>query len=380
MTLNRRYFLFGSLAAASQPRVRAAARRRIVIALLDGFSPEYLERSDMPNLKRMCRQGAFKIGNGVIPSVTNVNNASLVTGSFPSEHGITTNYYYDRETKNSVEMESSDYLLRPTILEKARKLGKRTALVTSKDKVRTLCGRGADVLISAEKPEAKWLAAVGKQENMYSADVNYWTFRAARHALASENVDVMYLSTTDYMMHTYPPEHEQSLQHLHTVDKLLADILDDHPKLEIYLTADHGMNAKTEAIDPSRILAAKSIASESIPIIRDKHKTHHQNLGGACDVYLANAKDFSKAFDILKGTDGIEEIYDAKAAAKLFHLHPGGSATSSCSRVNTWRLENSHKPMRRQRFARMDRGTKRKCRSSSSTARWISTPTTTTWI
>ena len=323
VTSNRRYFLFGSLAATSLPRLRAAARRRIVIALLDGFGPEYLERSDMPNLKRMCRGGAFKIGDCVIPSVTNVNNASLVTGSFPSEHGITTNYYHNRETNKSVEMESADYLLRPTVFEKAKSLGKRSALVTSKDKVSTLCGRGADLVISAEKPEAKWLDAVGKQENMYSPDVNYWTFRAAWHALASENIDLLYLSTTDYMMHTYPPEHEQSLQHLHELDKLLAEILNDHPKLEIYLTADHGMNAKTEAIDPSRILAAKSIASESIPIIRDKHKTHHQNLGGACYVYLANSRDFRQAFDILKSTQGVEEIYDTQSAARLFHLHRG---------------------------------------------------------
>jgi phosphonoacetate hydrolase len=323
MMLDRRYFLFGSLAAAPLPRLRAAAKRRVLIALLDGFGPEYLDRSDMPNLKRIGQGGALKIGSGVIPSVTNVNNASLVTGSFPSEHGITTNYYHDRKTNTSIEMESAEYLLRPTVFEKAKSIGKRTALVTSKDKVRTLCGRGADLLVSAEKPEAKWLAAAGKQENMYSAAVNYWTFRAARHVLASENIDLMYLSTTDYMMHTYPPQNEQSLEHLHTLDKLLGQMIDDHPKLEIYLTADHGMNPKTEAIDPSRVLAAKSIGSESIPIIRDKHKTHHQNLGGACYVYLADIKDTSKALDILKGTEGVEEIYDAKSAAKLFHLHPG---------------------------------------------------------
>jgi phosphonoacetate hydrolase len=323
LELKRRYFLFGSLGAALPQPLRAVPRRRILIALLDGFGPGYLESSDMPNLKRICREGAFRTGSGVIPSVTNVNNASLVTGSFPSEHGITTNYYHDRETKRSVEMESANYLLRPTVFEKARALGRRTALVTSKDKVRTLCGRGAGLMVSAEKPEAKWLAVAGKQENMYSPGVNYWIFRAARRVLQSQDIDLMYLSTTDYMMHTYPPGHEESQQHLHTLDKLLADILDDHPKLELYLTADHGMNAKTLAIDPSRILAAKSIASESIPIIRDKHKTHHQNLGGSCYVYLADPKHLERALDTFKAADGVEEVYDSKTAAGLFHLHPG---------------------------------------------------------
>jgi phosphonoacetate hydrolase len=108
---------------------------------VDGFGPEYLEKSDMPNLKRLGREGGHKIGASVIPSVTNVNNASLVTASFPKDHGITTNYQYDRKTDRFSEMESSEFLLRPTIFEKARKLGLRTALVTSKDKVRTLCAR-----------------------------------------------------------------------------------------------------------------------------------------------------------------------------------------------------------------------------------------------
>ncbi len=318
-TVNRRYFLFGSL-AAPLTYVRAAARRKVLIILIDGFGPEYVERSDMPNLKRMNREGTFKIGKAVIPSVTNVNNASLVTGSFPSEHGVTTNFYYDRDTKKSVEMESSDFLLRPTVFERFGRIGWKTALVTSKDKVRTLCGRGADLLVSAERPEKEWIGIAGKQENMYTADVNYWTFRATRHALQSKGVDLLYLSTTDYMMHTYAPEQEQSLAHLHTLDKMLGDIVSDHPKLEVLLTADHGMNAKNTAIDPSLVLAAKSIRSEAIPIIRDKHKVHHQDLGGSCYVYLERQSDFQRAFDILQSTPGVEEVYGAKKAAEVFHL------------------------------------------------------------
>jgi len=320
--LHRRHFLFGSLAAALPSRGRAAARRKILIVLVDGFGPDYLERSDMPNLKRMGRGGGFKIGKSVIPSVTNVNNASVVTGSFPKDHGITTNYQFDRATGKSFEMESSEFVLRPTIFERARRLGLRTALVTTKDKVRTLCSRGTDVAISAEHPDSAMIGVAGKQESMYTAEVNYWTLRAARHLLKNGGIDLMYLSTTDYMMHTYAPEEEPSLRHLATLDKMLAEIVDDNPKIELYLTADHGMNAKTEAVDLARVLKAKSIDAEAVPIIRDAHTVHHQNLGGACYVYLARSTDLPKAIEILKATAGIEEVYDAKAAAKLFQLHP----------------------------------------------------------
>ena len=320
--IRRRHFLFGALAAALPPCAVAAPRRKILIVLVDGFGPDYLERSEMPNLKRICRDGGFKIGKSVIPSVTNVNNASLVTASFPKDHGITTNFHFDRATGKSFEMESSKFLLRPTIFERARRIGWRTALVTSKDKVRTLCARGADLSVSAEKPESAMIDVIGKQESMYSPDVNFWTFRAARHLLKTGNVDLLYLSTTDYMMHTYAPEEEPSLRHLATLDKMLADIVDDHPKIELYMTADHGMNAKTEAVDLALALKSKSIEAEAVPIIRDKHVTHHQNLGGACYVYLKRIADLGKSIEALKATAGIEEVYDAKTAAKLFHLHP----------------------------------------------------------
>ena len=319
--MTRRHFMFASLAATALGQSRHPGRK-IVIVLVDGFGMDYLEASDMPNLKRIGKEGGLKAGRCVIPSVTNVNNASLVTGSFPIEHGITTNYHYDRRTKTSSEMESAEFLLKPTIFEKAKKFGLRTALVSSKDKVRTLCSRGADIVVSAEKPESEWIQRIGQKEKMYSADVNYWTFRAARLILKSDSVDLMYISTTDYMMHTYGPEESPSLEHLHRLDKMLADIVDDHPRIEIYLTADHGMNAKREGINPALILREKSILSEAIPIIRDAHRTHHSNLGGACYVYLDRISDKSRAIEILTQTEGVEEVFDSKRAAGEFHLYP----------------------------------------------------------
>ena len=319
--MTRRSFCSLSLGTVAFGQTRPSGRK-ILIILVDGFGMEYLNASDMPNLKRMGREGGLKAGSSVIPSVTNVNNASVVTGSFPSEHGITTNYHYDRRTKTASEMESADFLLKPTIFEKAKKLGLRTALVSSKDKVKTLCSRGCDIVVSAEKPEPGWIQRIGPKEAMYSVGVNYWTFRAARQILKTESVDLMYLSTTDYMMHTYAPEEAPSLEHLHRIDKLLADIVDDHPRIEVYLTADHAMNAKREGLNPALILRAKSIQAEAIPIIRDAHKTHHNNLGGACYVYLERMSDKAKAIEVLTQTEGVEQVFDAKTAASEFHLHP----------------------------------------------------------
>ncbi len=321
--MRRRYFLFGALNASTARWGRAAARRKIVVALFDGFGPDYVERSDMPMLRKVAQAGGAKTVKGMIPSVTNVNNASLATGCFPDEHGITTNFYYDPATGQAEEMKSPRFLLRPTILEKARQRGWKTAIVSSKDKVRTLCSEGADIAVSAEKPEPAWLAVAGPQESMYSAAVNYWSLLAARHILKREGVDLLYLSTTDYMMHTYAPDEGPSLEHLHTLDKMLGELLDDHAKLELYLTADHGMNAKTDALDPLRLLQAEGIAAAAAPIISDNHKVHHQDLGGSYYLYLQKPGDATRAIELLRATPEVEEAYPRGEAARQFRLLSG---------------------------------------------------------
>jgi phosphonoacetate hydrolase len=67
---------------------------------------------------------------------------------------------------------------------------------------------------------------------------------------------------------------------------------------------------------------ANAIDAEMVPIIRDKHKTHHQNLGGSAYVFLERAAELSEAFEILKNTPGVEAVHHAAAAARIFHLHP----------------------------------------------------------
>ena len=307
------------LAALSKPE-RWAQERKVLFACLDGFGPDYLAASEMPNLKEMIRSGLYVEGTGIIPSLTNVNNASILTGAFPREHGITGNYYYDRATGEGTFMESAEFLLRPTLFETARSLGIRTAFVTSKEKLIFL-SRGADFAVAGENPDSEMAAAIGPARDVYSPDINYWSLRAARHFLGQGDCQLVYLATTDYMMHTYPPEDERSQAHLRTLDEHLGRILNDHANLEVYLTADHGMSPKSEAIDIGRVIAEHGIQGEAVPIIRDRYVVHHSNLGGACYVYLNDEADVERAFELLGGLGGVEEIYRRREAAERFELH-----------------------------------------------------------
>ena len=316
--MRRRYFLLGPMLAA---RAKAAPQRLVAIMLVDGFGLEYFERSDMPNLKRLATEGLFHAAKGMIPSVTNVNNASVVTGCFPEDHGITANFWRKPDTREWSEMDTADLLLRPTLFERWRSRGRKTAIVSAKAKIWSLCGRGADIQFCAEKPSAAAVADVGPKPDMYSPASNYWTMQAALHAVR-QKVDLLYISTTDYMMHTYPPEDARSLEHLHRLDAFIGDLVNASPRMEFYLTADHGMTAMREAVDIDRVLVRNSIEGETVPIIRDKHRVHHQNLGGSGYIMLKNQADARRAADVLRNTEGVEEVYLRPEAARLFRLAP----------------------------------------------------------
>src|SRR5687768_13971812 len=71
----------------------------IVVICLDGCANEYLDaaliRGRMPNLSRMILGGWRGLARAAMPTFTNVNNTSIVTGRPPSVHGIGGNFFYD---------------------------------------------------------------------------------------------------------------------------------------------------------------------------------------------------------------------------------------------------------------------------------------------
>jgi phosphonoacetate hydrolase len=249
-----------------------------------------------------------------------VNNVSIITGVYPKLHGITSNYYLDTETGEEMFMESSDFLSHPTVLERARDLGMSTALLTSKKKLLHLLNTGADYSLAAEDPDQDMVKKLGPPSDIYSPGINLWLFKALSLILQERDPDVAYCSTTDGMMHRHSPQAEESRKHVQGLDRILGRILDDNPDREVYLTADHGMSAKSLGIDIEKALALHGIRARAIPIIKDRYIVHHQNLGGAAYVYLSDSNQIDEAIDTLRGQTGIEEVYGRAETAERFGL------------------------------------------------------------
>jgi len=311
--------------------------RKVLVVCLDGCDPEYIATSPTPALDRIEKEGYRVLGRSVVPAVTNVNNTSIITGAFPREHGITTNFWYDPKKGTGVYMEDHRFLLCPTLLERAAAVGLSAVLLTSKKKLLYLlagveadpyepgsagAGRGRVQALTAEEPPAALVERLGPAPGIYSADINLWLLRAAREVIRQSDPDVMYVSTTDYVQHKYAPGHEVAVEHTSGMDALIGEIIEENPDREVYVTADHGMRQMELGVDLAKIFKEAGIEAVFQPIIKDRYTVHHNNLAGIAYLYFNRESDQSKALEALKGVPEVEEVYAREEAASLFGLHP----------------------------------------------------------
>ena len=258
-----------------------------VVICVDGLDPEYLDACETPNLTRLGGMGFLKTGQCMMPSVTNVNNVSLVTAAYPDTHGISSNYRLVRETGEEIYMESGEYVLAETMFQRLERHGGKSALVTSKDKLRTLLADGATIAVSSEQAPEWVVREVGAPPPIYSLEVNGWVVEAASFIMSRcEDLDVVYISTTDYAMHTYAPEEPESQRHLSILDEAVGELVESYPDVTLLLTADHGMSRKRRMVDLESALERYGMRAVAVPIIKDRYTVHHSNLGGCSYVYV----------------------------------------------------------------------------------------------
>jgi phosphonoacetate hydrolase len=320
----------------------------VVVICLDGSEPAYIEEAvkagRAPHLAKLLRTGSSRIAQCVIPSFTNPNNLSILTGRPPKVHGIAGNYFYDRTSGEEVMMNDARFLRAPTIFEAFHEAGAKVAVVTAKDKLRTLLGKGLDftfgraIAFSAEKADQATreangigdvLAFVGKPlPDVYSADLSEFVFAAGVNLLETFRPDLMYLSTTDYVQHKASPGSPKANDFYAMFDHYVG--LLDAAGAVVAITADHGMNDKHRANGEPDVLYLQDLFDEwtgkgsarVILPITDPYVAHHGALGSFATVYLPEYADAAALLERLSRTEGVQLALSSEAACELFELPP----------------------------------------------------------
>jgi len=313
-------------------RSYAAPRSPLVVLCIDGCEPDYLTRAmeagAMPSLRAALAHGTWAIGDCVIPSFTNPNNLSIVTGAPPSVHGICGNYFYDPHGGVEVMMNDPKYLRAETILARFAAQGATVAVVTAKDKLRRLLGhemKGA--CFSAETAEADVLELVGlPRPSVYSAALSEFVVAAGVKLLATTRPDITYLSTTDYVQHKHAPGTEAANDFYRMLDGYLGRL--DAAGAVIAVTADHGMNAKTDAAGRPNVIYLQDLLdgwlgagrARVILPITDPYVVHHGALGSFATVYLPDGARVDEIVARLAALPGMELVIDGTAGCRRFEL------------------------------------------------------------
>src|SRR5437762_5463274 len=245
----------------------ALPRNPVVVVCVDGGEAASLDRAveggAMPWLGAARARGTSLVGDCVMPSFTNPNTLSIVTGAPPSVHGISGNYFWDPQVGVEVMMNDPKYLRAETILARLAACGGTVAVVTAKDKLRRLLGHGLrGICFSSEKADEATVEEHGIDDvlrlvgrpvpSVYSADLSEFVFAAGVALMERVRPDVMYLSTTDYVQHKHAPGTPSANEFFGMMDGYLRRLADGGAT--IALTADHGMNGKTDAAGSPQIV------------------------------------------------------------------------------------------------------------------------------
>ncbi len=321
--------------------------RPVVAVCVDGSEPDYIVEAVaagvMPWTESVINgSGSDLRADCVVPSFTNPNNLSIVTGVPPVVHGICGNFYYDRENDREVMMNEPELLRVPTIFKAFQDAGAKIVIVTAKDKLRRLLGNGlrfgenGAICFSSEKSDQVTLEQHGIDNivervgmpvpSVYSAELSEFIFAAGVKLMERERPDIMYLSTTDYIQHKFAPGSDGANAFYAMMDKYWAQL--DALGATVALTADHGMNAKhDEAGDPRVIylqdemdkLLAPGTARVILPIT-DPYVVHHGALGSFATVYLPDDADIDSIISRLKAIPGMAAVYDNEQGCNEFGL------------------------------------------------------------
>src|SRR5579871_1888490 len=320
----------------------ATPRRPTVVVCLDGCDPRYLNFTNagavFPNMSRMMREGFSALADAAMPTFTNPNNVSIVTGAPPVVHGISGNYYLDRATGEEIMIVDASPMRATTILAEMSREGVRVAAITAKDKLRKMLGHRMEggICFSSEKAGHANLAENGIEgvealvgrasPDMYSPDLSLFVLDAGIKLLEQNRADLFYLSLSDLVQHAHGPGEGEADAFHHAVDTRIGRLAE--LGAVIGLIADHGMNDKTHADGTPRVVFLEEELNARFGInavrvicpITDPFVKHHGALGSFVRVYLRKDVDLAEVMDAAAAIPGVALVLDGKSAAQRYEM------------------------------------------------------------
>jgi len=290
-----------------------------------------------PTISTFQTNGFLATADAVVPTFTNPNNASIVTGAPPAVHGISGNYYLDRETGKEVMVVDAHLLRSETILARLSHAGVKTAAVTAKDKLRKMLAHNlngisfssqcADCCTMEENGITGVEQMVGRpRPEMYDPDLSLFVLDAGIRLLERKAADLLYLSLSDLVQHRHAPGEPESDAFYRAIDRRVAEMI--ALGAVVGITGDHGMSDKSRPDGTPNVVFLEDelnnrFGAASVRVIcpiTDPFVKHHGALGSFVRVYRKNSASLDALMRATASLPGIEFVLDGASAARQFEL------------------------------------------------------------
>lgn len=324
-------------------------QRPTVVVCVDGFDPEYLKKGCddgiLPTMSSWVKSGFHATAKCAMPSLTNPNNLSIITGAPTAVHGISGNYYLDKITGEEHMVLDDSTLRGSTILEQMANAGVRVAAITAKDKLKRLIDHGlspskGSICFSSQFANQCTMKENGIQDveqwigrptpAQYSGDLSIFVLDAGVKLLQKNRADLFYLTLSDFIQHKYAPGSPESNDFLQKLDKRLGQL--EELGAIVAVTADHGMSDKCGDDGKPNILFVEDLLNAKWPEcgarvicpIADPFVKHHGALGGFVRVHLKHGtkSDIDAMLTYIRTFPQVEVAYTGEEAASVFQMPP----------------------------------------------------------
>jgi phosphonoacetate hydrolase len=319
--------------------------RPTVVICADGCDPAYIDSGlaagMLPTVARWRESGFYALAEAAMPTFTNPNNLSIVTGAPPSVHGISGNFALDRSSGAEIMMSDPAMVRGATILALMSQAGVAVAAITAKDKLRRMLGSGLDlghggICFSSEAADRCTPAEHGiegvealvgrSRPDMYSADLSLFVLDAGIRLVEQRRAQLLYLSLSDYVQHGHAPGEMPALEFHRALDDRLARL--EELGCVVAVTADHGMNDKAFPDGRPHVLFLEDIlnarfgqgAVRVICPITDPFVRHHGALGSFVRVYRKAGAPITAMTQAVRALPGIDAVLTREEACALYEL------------------------------------------------------------
>ncbi len=279
----------------------------VILISIDGFRYDYAEKFDAVNIKSLSLN-AVKAASMVpsYPSLTFPNHYTLVTGLYPSHHGLVGNYFYDRNRKESYSMKTG------SIVKDGYWYG------------------GTPLWVLAEKQHMLsasfyWVGSEANIKGIYPT--YYYTYNEAipnnRRIEIIKNwlqlppekrphLITVYFPEVDHAGHRYGPDAPQTALAVKQVDSAIGKLYEQVKNIGLpvnfILVSDHGMtkiDTENPIGLPNEIDSAKFIIPRGAELLM---------------LYAKNKKDIKKTYKKLKSIQKDFTVYRPKNMPSILHF------------------------------------------------------------